>query len=208
MQVRIRLPIKEVRVVAFCRGKRRERLGHVRPAAAGEHHAVGDLAGEPDHPPAERREDDRREFADIVVGPVFGDEGADVAERLPGRDAHANVARPMRDPDAELEPAARDLVDIGRAVREFLARLGIDRRDRGGERDLLGGERQRRALRHVAEDARHIEPGKAAPLGFARDIEGDMPPPRHGDQAQGGERLGHRRYSAAWAGRSWTEFGP
>ena len=74
---------------------------------------------------------------------------------------------------------------------EILDRAGIDRRDRGGERDALGGERQRRALRHVAEDARHVEPGKAAPLGLLRDIERDPPPSGHGDEGEGGQRIGH-----------------
>ncbi len=90
----------------------------------------------------------------------------------------------MRDADAEAEAAAGDLVDIGGAVREILDRAGIDRRDRGGERDALGCQRQRRALRHVAEDARHVEPGKAAPLGLARDVERDAPPPGHGDERE------------------------
>ena len=41
-------------------------------------------------------------------------------ERLARHDAHANMARPVRDADAELEAAAGHLVDIGRRLREFL----------------------------------------------------------------------------------------
>src|ERR1700733_11693890 len=95
-----------------------------------------------------------------------GHEVADIAERLSRRDAHADMRRPMRDADAELEPAARDFVDIGRAMGEIVDRGGIDRRDRGGEGDALGGEGQTNALRHVAERAGNLDLWKPAPLDF------------------------------------------
>src|SRR5205814_6159478 len=71
--------------------------------------------------------------------------------------------------------------DKGGALREILDRAGIDRRDRGAEDGASGGQRQGCALRHVAEHARHVEAGKAAPLRLPRYIEGDMPPPRNGN---------------------------
>jgi len=71
-------------------------------------------------------------------------------------------------------------------VREILDRAGIDRRNRGAKGDALGGERQSRALRHVAESARHVNAGKAAPLDFAREVECLTPPPWHGNEADGG----------------------
>jgi hypothetical protein len=72
-------------------------------------------------------------------------------------------------------------------VGEFLGRLRIDRCDRGGERDALGGERQPKALRHVAVLARDGDPGKAAPLDLARDIEGGAALPRRGDEIECGQ---------------------
>ena len=92
----------------------------------------------------------------------------------------------MRDADAELEPPARDLVDVGGALGEFLDRLGVDRRDRGGKTDALRGKGQPRALRHVGEGAGYLDLGEAAPLDLAGDVEGGAPLARFGDQVQGG----------------------
>ena len=113
----------------------------------------------------------------------------------------------MRDADAKAEAAARDLVQIGGAMRKILGGAGVDRRDRGAERDMLRGERQRRALRHIAEPARDVDAGETAALDLARYVEGLTPPPRHGDEADRGKRLRHRRHSAA-CGVICTELGP
>jgi hypothetical protein len=83
---------------------------------------------------------------------------------------------------------------------EFLDRLRIDRRDRGGERDALRGERQAQALRHVAVLARDGDPGKAAPLDLARDVEGGAPLPRRGDEIECGQLWGHRYLTIAGFG--------
>src|SRR5689334_1634129 len=101
------------------------------------------------------------------------------------------MARRVRHPDPEAEPAARNLMNIRGAVGKILDRAGVDRRDRGGEFDALGGQRQRGALRHIAEDARHIETRKAATLGLLCDIERDPPPSGHGDKGEGGQWVRH-----------------
>jgi len=62
----------------------------------------------------------RREPADIVVGFELSDKGANVGERFPGCDPNADMGRPVRDADAELEPSARELVDVGGRMRELL----------------------------------------------------------------------------------------
>src|SRR5437763_2059164 len=102
------------------------------------------------------------------------------------------MSRRVRDPDPYTDPPTGGLVDKGGALREILDRAGIDRRDRGAEDGASGGQRQGCALRHVAEHARHVEAGKAAPLRLPRYIEGDMPPPRNGNQAQRRQGFGHR----------------
>ena len=93
----------------------------------------------------------------------------------------------MRDADAELEAAPGHLVNVGGAVGEFLGRLRVDWRDCGGEGDTLGGERQAQALRHVAVLARDGDPGKAAPLDLASEIEGGAPLPWRGDEIECGQ---------------------
>ena len=127
----------------------RQRRGHMRAAAVGEHHAVGDLAGQRDHSLAQGRQDHRRPRTGVAVRAVFLDKGAGVGERLSRRHPDAHMRRPVRDPDAELESPSGDFVDIGRGVGELLGSLGIDRRDRGGERDALGRKGEPDALRHV-----------------------------------------------------------
>jgi hypothetical protein len=47
----------------------------------------------------------------------------DIGERLPGRHPDPDMGRPVRDADAELKAAARELVDVGGAMRELLDRL-------------------------------------------------------------------------------------
>jgi hypothetical protein len=106
------------------------------------------------------------------------------------------MARRVRDADAKAKTATRDLMDIRGCLREILDGAGIDRRDAGAENHPLGGEGQRRALRHVGKLARHVEAREPAALGFARDIQGLAPPPRHGNQSEGGHRIGHRDHSS------------
>src|SRR5437899_897930 len=84
----------------------------------------------------------------------FFDKGADVREGPARDDPETLVSGAVRDPDAKAEAAARDFVQVGGAVREIPGGADIDRRDRGAEREIFGGERQRRALRHIAEPAR------------------------------------------------------
>ena len=100
------------------------------------------------------------------------------------------MARRVRDADAEPEAAVRELVDIGGAVGKILDRAGIDRRDRGTEDDPVRAQSQRRALRHVAEDARHIEAAEAASLRLAGEIEGQAAASGNGDEAQGRQGFG------------------
>src|SRR6266404_5781147 len=109
------------------------------------------------------------------------------------------MGRAMGNADAKAEAPAGNLVDIGRARREFFGSLQINGRDRGPELDALGGERQARALRHVAVAARHVDAGKAAPLDLAGDLQGLAPPSGHGDEADRGEGLSHRRLRCQWS---------
>jgi hypothetical protein len=97
----------------------------------------------------------------------------------------------VRDADPEREPAAGDFVDIGARVGEILGDAAIDRRDRRGELDALRPHRQRDALRHVAEDARHVDTRKPAPLHLERQIERLLPPAGHRDEGDGWEGFGH-----------------
>ena len=194
MQVRIRLPMKNAGSLALLGRQRRQRIGHVRAAAIREHHAVGDLAGQRDHALAQGRQDDRRQPADILIGAVLRDKGTDVAERLAGGHAHPHVTRTVRDADAELKPSARDLVDIRGAVREFLRRLRIDRRDRGGEGDAFGRQRQPRTLRHVGVGTRYLDHREAAALDLAREVQRGAAASGFGDQVEG--RHGPRRGGA------------
>src|SRR5438445_12732914 len=101
--------------------------------------------------------------------------------------------RAMGDPDTKAEAPARNLMDVGGTSCELLGCLGIDRRNRGAEGDPLGGECQARALRHIAVSARHVDPGKAAPLDLAGDLQRFAAPPWHGDKADRGHRLRQRR---------------
>ena len=74
------------------------------------------------------------------IGAELCNKSADVGERLARRHPHALKRGRMSDPDAELETAARDLVQIGGIVGKFLGGRGVDWSNRGGERDTLGGE--------------------------------------------------------------------
>ena len=111
---------EESRITALIRRQYRQRLRHMRAAAAGEHHTLGDLAGQRDHPLAQGCQDHRRQAADIVVGFEPADKGANVGERFAGCDPNPDMGRPVRDADAELEPSARELVDVGGRMRELL----------------------------------------------------------------------------------------
>src|SRR5271169_2490211 len=72
---------------------------------------------------------------------------------------------------AELKAPTRHFVQVGRHLRKLVDCLRIDRRDRGGEGNALGRERQAEALRHVAVLARNRDAGEAAPLDLASEIE-------------------------------------
>lgn len=76
-------------------------------------------------------------------------------------------------------------------MRELIGRLHMDLRDRSGERDPLGRECDAETLRHVAVLARHRDPGKAAPLDLARDLQSGAPPAWRGDQVEGGQFCGY-----------------
>jgi hypothetical protein len=56
----------------------------------------------------------------MFVGFELRDKGADIGERLPGRHPDPDMGGPVRDADAEMKPAARELVDVGGAMRELL----------------------------------------------------------------------------------------
>src|SRR5215472_3719318 len=103
----------------------------------------------------------------------------------------------MGDADAEMEPAAGYLVNVGSLVGKFFGRLRIDRRDRGGEGDTLCGKRQAQALCHVAKLARDGDAGKAALLDLASDIKGRAPLTRLRDEIEGGQCFGHHLPSQA-----------
>src|SRR5262249_61757496 len=104
------------------------------------------------------------------------DKVTNVDQRLSRHDAHAPVARRMRDADPEKKASAGSLLDKRGALREILNGAGIDRRDRRAEKNALRGETQRRTLRHIAEHARPVEAAEATPLGLARQVEGQSPP--------------------------------
>jgi len=106
--------------------------------------------------------------------------------------------RAVRDADAKAEAAAGDLVDIGRTGRKFLRRLSVDRRDCRAEPDPLGGQRQTRALRHVAVAARHIDAGETAPLDLASKVQGLAPAPGHGNETYCRQRVRHPRLRYRW----------
>src|SRR5215472_15238913 len=97
----------------------------------------------------------------------------------------------MGDADAEMEPAAGYLVNVGSLMGKFFGRLRIDRRDRCSEGDTLCGKRQTQALDHVAELARDGDAGKAALLDLACDVEGPAPMTWLRDEIEGGEWFGH-----------------
>ena len=179
-------------MIALRRGQRRQRFAHVRQGGVGEHHPLGELARQRHHALAQRRDDDRRQGTERLLGAELLDEGARVGQWLAWRHAHPDMRRPVRDADAQPEPSARDLMHHCRTLREIDDGALIDRRDRGAERDRLGVPRQRLAHRHVAERARHVDAGEAAPFGLLRQFDGAASAPGHGDQAQGGKRFGHR----------------
>ena len=147
----------------------------------GEDETVGNLGGERDHPLAQRGKDDRWQRTVFGVRLELLDKGANVAKRLARLDLHAEIGRCVGDADAELKPPAGNLVQIGGVLRELVDRLRVDRRYGGGKRNALGCQREADALRHVAERTRHRDPGKAAPLDLARNIERGTPAPRLGD---------------------------
>src|SRR6185437_11858767 len=70
------------------------------------------------------------------------------------------------------------------------------RRDRGTESNRVRLPRQRLAHRHVAEGARHVDPGEPALLGLPAELDGAAAPARHGDQAERGKRFGHGEVSS------------
>src|SRR5262249_35567854 len=142
--------------------------------------------GKRDHPLAQRRKDNWRQAADAVIGSDPFDKAADIGERLAGGDAQPPGSGAGGGPDAASEASARNLVQIGRLLCQILAPACINRRDRGAEGDALRGERQTRALRYIAEPARDIDAGEAAPVHLSRDIESLPAPPWHGDEADRG----------------------
>src|SRR5262249_9399047 len=147
------------------------------------------------------RDDDGRQRAEVLMAAQLGDEVARVGERVARLGIPAHMTRRVADADAEPETAARYFVEERRAVREVPHAARIDRRDRGAERDPLGGERERVAGRYVAEQAGHVDPGEAAPLEFAGELQGCAAAAGYRDQTHGRQlRLGHRdtdRSSAA-----------
>jgi len=91
---------------------------------------------------------------------VLLDKGANVAKRLAQLNLHTDIGRCVGDADAELEPAARNLMQIGSVLRELVDRLRIDRRYGGGKWNALGRQCEADALRHIAERTRHRDPAK------------------------------------------------
>src|SRR6266853_6924072 len=117
----------------------------------GEDETVGNLGGEPDHPLAQRGEDDRWQRTVFGARLELLDKGANVAKRLARLDFHADIGRCVGNADAELKPPAGDLVQIGGVLRELVDRLRVDWRYGGGKRNALGRQGEADALRHVAE---------------------------------------------------------
>ena len=161
----------------------------------GEHDAVGDLAGKRDHPGPHRRQHHRRQPARARHIPDFLDESADVAERLAGPDPHALMRRLVRHADAEAEPSARDLVDEGRRLGEFLRLLEVDRRDRGREDRALRHMRERVAEPEAAERARRPHAGEAPPLDLAGEFQRCEAAAGDGGEAEGGQVHGAGPFS-------------
>ena len=92
----------------------------MRAAGIGEDQPIGNLARQRDHTLAQCGKNDRRQRADPVIGSDLANKGADVSERLARRHSHALNRWQMCDADAELETAARYLVQIRGIVGEFL----------------------------------------------------------------------------------------
>ena len=176
---------------ALLRRQRSQRRRHVGAGGVGEHHALGDLARQCHHLPAQRRDDDRRQGAQALLRAKFLHEVADVAQRLAGCDAHADMRRPVRHADPQPEPAARHLVHHRGTLGEVADRALVDRRDRGAERHAGRVPGQRLAQRHVAEHAGRVDAGETAPLDLLRDFDGAAAAAGNGDEADGGQDLGH-----------------
>src|SRR5207302_7258010 len=104
------------------------RLPQMRAAAMREDEPVGDLAGQPHHALAQRRQDDRRQSAKPVVSPKPRDKIADIGERPTGHDSHAAMARRVRDADPETKAPTGGLGAKGGALRELRDRAARERR--------------------------------------------------------------------------------
>jgi hypothetical protein len=106
---------------------------HVGARTVGEHHAVADLFGQLDHPPAQSGQHQRRLLAHPRHRAKLLDEAAHVGQRLALGDAEPVHGRCVADADAEAEAAARDFVDERRGAGEVGDIAGVDRRDAGAE---------------------------------------------------------------------------
>jgi hypothetical protein len=91
----------------------------------------------------------------------------------------------MCDTDAEAEAAARDLVHEGGALREVQHGAGIDRRDRGAERDAVGAPAHRLTLRHVAVHAGRVDTSVPTAFDVAGDFEGEAAAAGYCDEGNG-----------------------
>src|SRR5262245_16020343 len=183
-----------------------QRGRHVGTGAVGPDRALRDLAGQLDHAPAQGRQNNGRQRADLRSGRGhLVHELLDVVERLAGLEPQALVRGPVAHADPEPESSARQLVDDGRGLRVVEGMARVDVGDAGAERDLAGRLRERLAVRLAAGQAdtraRTVEDRAAFQLETLGHVE--CRAPAHGDSDEAGGWFGAqlREYSR-------THYGP
>src|SRR5689334_15132766 len=157
----------------------------MRAGCVGEHHTLGDLAGESHHLLPQCRNDYGRELTDSLHGAKLFDESAGIAEWLADGDAHALVTRRVGNTNAQAEAAARHLMHESCALCEVQHSANVERCDRCAERDAVGVPAHRLALRHVAVHAGGVDTGVAAALDVAGDLQGETTATGYGDEGNG-----------------------
>ena len=136
------------------------------------HGSVGDLAGEPNHGPAQRGENDRWQLARTFRARAqLFDEAAHVLGRLAGLHLVVRVDRRVAHSDAEPEAASGQLVDQARGLGIILRVARVDVDDRRAERDRLRHQGQGLAEAERVTEARTVETGEAAALDLLREIQ-------------------------------------
>ncbi len=191
--------------LALPRRQHGERFGHVRQRAVSEDEAFAHGARQRDHLLAQPRNDKGRLVAGAWRGVVLLDEVAHVGQGFAAGHAHPRLHRRVADADAEVETAARNLVDEGGGVG-VVGRLAQDADGAGRlvpaqhpvARRLSAVARAEHGLRDLHHDQLVL-----AEL-FARDLEEQpRPDPVHLEHADARLRLRRDDTSV----RQWARLG-